>query len=216
MLRSKNPIHSLNGIFFIQDNLPFNKNYFTFCLYSTIFTSSICYEEIMKMLYAPWRTEYTSDTHEGKNEDSSQETCVFCKQFASNNDLEYGIIKRFKHTIIVLNKYPYNAGHVLLLPIAHVPSISTLSQETRLELINALGISIDTIKQALGCDGLNVGMNLGTFAGAGIPTHLHIHILPRWKGDTNFMPTIAETKVISFDMKEIYQKLNSTFKNVSI
>jgi ATP adenylyltransferase len=170
----------------------------------------------MNMLYAPWRSEYTSDTNEGKNTDNSQDTCVFCKQFAENNDQKYGIIKRFKHVVLVLNKYPYNAGHVLILPINHVDSISKLSNEARTELINLMAIGTEIIQKTLKSDGINVGINLGKFAGAGIPAHLHVHLLPRWQGDTNFMPTIAETKVISFDLTTIYQKLHTAFENITL
>ena len=170
----------------------------------------------MNMLYALGGREYTGDTHEGKNANSSQDACVFCKQFACNEDQKYGIIKRFKHTVIVLNKYPYNAGHALILPIKHVDSMSKLSQEERIELINLMAIGVETVQQALKSDGLNVGINLGKIAGAGIPAHLHVHLLPRWLGDTNFMPTIAETKVVSFDLTTIYEKLSKAFKEVSL
>lgn len=171
---------------------------------------------IMNKLYAPWRTEYTGDTQKGKNDNCTKDTCVFCTQFASNKDQEHGIIKRFKHTIVVLNKYPYNAGHVLLLPLVHAQNLSQLSPEARSELINVLAVATETIQNALKSDGLNVGINLGKAAGAGIPAHLHVHILPRWQGDTNFMPILAETKVVSFDLATIYKKLTTAFANVSV
>lgn len=170
----------------------------------------------MNILYAPWRSEYASDTNDGKNNDSSEEACVFCKQIASNKDQENGIIKRFKHTVVVLNKYPYNAGHLLILPIGHEDSISKLSTEVRNELMNVLGISIDTLQATLKPDGTNVGINLGKTAGAGIPAHLHVHILPRWQGDTNFMPTIAQTKVVSFDLATVYKQLQKAFEKVTL
>lgn len=170
----------------------------------------------MKMLYAPWRSEYTSDTQEGKNEGASEEGCVFCNQFASNKDLEHGIIKRFDNTIIILNKYPYNAGHVLLLPINHVDSLDKLSPQIRAELMELINLSVKTIKNELKAEGINVGINLGKAAGAGIPSHLHIHLLPRWNGDTNFMPTIGETKVISFDLNTIYATLSKAFSSLPL
>ena len=165
----------------------------------------------MNMLYAPWRSEYTSDTHEGKNEGTREQDCVFCNQFASKKDVEHGIIKRFDNTIVVLNKYPYNAGHLLLLPINHVASLENLSAEIRAELMELTSISVTTVKNALKAEGVNVGINLGASAGAGIPSHLHIHILPRWNGDTNFMPAIGQTKVISFDLTTIYSTLSKAF-----
>jgi ATP adenylyltransferase len=170
----------------------------------------------MKMLYAPWRTEYTSDTHEGKNEGTGQEGCVFCNQFASEKDQEHGIIKRFNNTIIIINKYPYNAGHVLLLPIAHVGSLDKLSSQIRTELMELMNVSITTVKKALKAEGVNVGINIGKAAGAGIPSHLHVHILPRWNGDTNYMPTIGQTKVISFDLNTIYATLTKAFESVTL
>jgi ATP adenylyltransferase len=170
----------------------------------------------MKMLYAPWRSEYTSDTHEGKNEKAPQEGCVFCNQFSSNKDVEHGIIKRFDNTIIILNKYPYNAGHILLLPIAHVSSLDQLKSSVRAELMELVNASVITVKEALNAEGVNVGINIGKAAGAGIPSHLHIHILPRWNGDTNYMPTIGQTKVISFDLNTIYTTLTKAFKSVTI
>lgn len=170
----------------------------------------------MNMLYAPWRSEYTNDTHEGKNKDAGQEHCPFCTQFASNKDKEHGIIKRFNNTIAILNKYPYNAGHILLLPIQHVASLDALTPHIRTELMELVSISIPTIQNALQAEGVNVGINCGKAAGAGIPSHLHVHILPRWNGDTNFMPTIGQTKVISFDLDTIYTKLNKAFTQVNL
>jgi ATP adenylyltransferase len=170
----------------------------------------------MKMLYAPWRSEYTNDTHEGKTEDTTQKSCVFCNQFASNKDVEHGIIKRFDHTIVIINKYPYNAGHVLLLPIEHVGSLDKLTPEVRTELMELINISVTTVKKALKAEGINVGINIGKAAGAGIPSHLHVHILPRWNGDTNYMPTIGQTKVISFDLNTIYETLTKAFKPITL
>jgi ATP adenylyltransferase len=170
----------------------------------------------MKMLYAPWRSEYTSDTHEGKNEDTAQEGCVFCNQFASKKDIEHGIIKRFDHTIVIINKYPYNAGHVLLLPIEHIGSIDKLAPQVRAELMELINISVTTVKDALKAEGVNVGINIGKAAGAGIPSHLHVHVLPRWNGDTNYMPTIGQTKVISFDLNTVYKTLVKAFEAVKL
>lgn len=170
----------------------------------------------MKMLYAPWRSEYTSDTQAGKSEDADENGCIFCKQFAAKKDREYGIIKRFDNTIIILNKYPYNAGHVLLLPIKHIDSLDKLSPQIRAELMELVTASVKTVQQALKAEGVNVGINIGKAAGAGIPSHLHIHILPRWNGDTNYMPAIGQTKVISFDLNTIYTTLNKAFESVSL
>ncbi len=170
----------------------------------------------MNILYAPWRSEYTDDTHKNKDEMAPSDTCVFCTQFATNNDKEFGIIKRFENTIVMLNKYPYNAGHLLLLPLSHASSLSQLTKECRGELMELVSMSIDRVKLALGAGGVNIGINVGAAAGAGIPCHLHIHVLPRWAGDTNFMPTIGKTKVISFDLNKIYTTLFEEFAKVSL
>jgi len=170
----------------------------------------------MDMLYAPWRSEYTSDTHEGKNEGVPQEGCVFCNQIASDKDVAYGIIKRFNHTIVMLNKYPYNAGHLLLLPKDHVCSLDTLSHQARTELMELITASVTIVQKALKSEGVNVGINVGKAAGAGIPSHLHVHILPRWNGDTNFMPTIGQTKVVSFDLTTIYKTLSDAFSSLTV
>lgn len=170
----------------------------------------------MKMLYAPWRSEYTSDTHDGKNENTQKDACVFCSQCASNNDQEHGIIKHFKHTVVMLNKYPYNAGHLLLIPTCHVGSLDKLTPEDRTELMELISISVSTVQKTLKAEGVNVGINIGKAAGAGIPSHLHIHILPRWIGDTNYMPAIGQTKVISFDLTTIYTTLKEAFEPIII
>ena len=111
----------------------------------------------------------------------------------------------------MLNKYPYNAGHLLILPIRHVALLSDLEKNERAELMELVNMSVNIVSATLGNHGLNIGINLGKAAGAGIPSHLHTHILPRWDGDTNFMPAIAKTKVISFDLSDIYEKLKKEF-----
>lgn len=170
----------------------------------------------MKMLYAPWRSEYTSDIQEGKQERAPKKNCVFCAQIEAHEDEKHGIIKRFEHTIVTLNKYPYNAGHLLLLPVDHVENLDKLSPKIRAELMELITVSVPTVIKALKAEGVNVGINIGKAAGAGIPSHIHIHILPRWTGDTNFMPTIGETKVVSFDLTTMYETLTKAFKSIKI
>lgn len=165
----------------------------------------------MKILYAPWRSSYAHDVSEGKTEKSSADTCVFCQQLGANEDEKYHVIKRFETCALMMNKFPYNAGHCLLIPYAHVSKLDALSAAERCDLMEALNTCSELIQKALHAEGMNIGINLGKAAGAGIPSHLHIHLLPRWLSDTNFMPTIGQTKVISFDLDDIYKKLTDAF-----
>src|SRR5438105_807894 len=151
----------------------------------------------MKQLYAPWRQEYTTDVTQTKSVKTTENDCIFCQQFKEQNDDVYFIIRRFDGVIVMLNKFPYNAGHMLILPINHHASLHELSSEIRAKLMELTMHSIEIVKKALKCDGVNVGINLGKAAGAGIPSHLHMHVLPRFTGDTNFLPTLADTKTIS-------------------
>lgn len=154
----------------------------------------------MKNLYAPWRSAYTCT--------KSDSECVFCKKCAENLDAKNFIIKRFTHCYVMLNLFPYNAGHLLVIPYEHHASLETLSPQARQEIMEASSTGTALLKEIFGAEGINIGINIGgKAAGGSIPEHLHVHILPRWIGDTNFLATLAETKQISFDMEEIYQKL---------
>jgi ATP adenylyltransferase len=165
----------------------------------------------MKHLYAPWREEYSKSIDESKKENTPQDACVFCAVFQSSHDAQHFILRRFPSMIVMLNRYPYNAGHIMILPIAHVASLNSLNKESRLELIELTNACVEIVKAEFACDGVNVGINIGKAAGAGIPSHLHMHILPRFFGDTNFLPTLADTKQISFDLNTIYTRLKPHF-----
>jgi len=165
----------------------------------------------MKILYAPWRSEYASDTGVKKKENISSDKCLFCKLLHDDNDKKNFIIKRFKNTFVMLNRYPYNAGHILVLPNAHASTLDSLSKKERSELMEVINKGIGILSLTLKTEGLNLGLNLGKAAGAGMPSHLHMHLLPRWQGDTNFIATIGMTKVISFDLKKIYKQLKAEF-----
>ncbi len=170
----------------------------------------------MDCLYAPWRASYSNSIAHAKKEDTTENECVFCQRFKQTIDEDNFILKRFKHCVIMLNKYPYNAGHLLILPLKHVDSLHALSQEARIELMELMNSSIIIVKKILQCDGVNAGVNLGKAAGAGIPSHLHMHILPRFIGDTNFLPTLSATKAVSFDLNEIYRQLKPEFTTLSL
>jgi ATP adenylyltransferase len=159
----------------------------------------------MDILYAPWRTPYTKKATENSDQ------CVFCQQPKDNNDDQYLILSRYQFHYIIMNKYPYNAGHLLIVPFEHVDTLSLLSKEALHELIELTEISITILDKVLKNHGTNVGINLGKASGAGIPEHIHTHIVPRWTGDTNFMPVIADTKQISIDMITMFAELKPRF-----
>lgn len=168
----------------------------------------------MKQLFAPWRASGVEKTK--KDRDTGDKSCPFCTQFAEQDDQKNLLIRRFNHTFIMMNKYPYNAGHLLILPIRHVQNITSLSKEERIEIMELGSISTEILTRCLKCDGLNIGINIGKASGASIPTHIHMHVLPRWNNDTNFMPVLADTKIISFDMGQIYGQLRQEFEAIKL
>ncbi|MEX0940350.1 MAG: HIT domain-containing protein [Candidatus Babeliales bacterium] len=170
----------------------------------------------MEILYAPWRNKYVHKVLRGKSEDTLKEDCVFCTQLATNNDEKHFIFKRFKHHAIMLNLYPYNAGHLLIVSLEHKNCLKDISKQARAELIELTHESIIILQNVLEAQGINVGLNLGKAGGAGIPSHLHQHVLPRWLGDTNFLPLLAQTKQISVDLQELYKKLKPHFEALQI
>lgn len=166
----------------------------------------------MQILYAPWRSSYASSNDESKQEQTKKDECVFCTQLQDNNDEKYFILKRYKHCYIVLNKYPYNAGHLMVLPLNHEKSLESLSSDARHEMMDLTSQCVSIVERVLKTEGVNIGLNIGRASGAGIPSHLHMHILPRWHGDTNYLPALADVKVVSFDLKEIFDLLKPELK----
>ncbi|MCD5390739.1 HIT domain-containing protein [candidate division NPL-UPA2 bacterium] len=153
----------------------------------------------MKQIWAPWRMRYIM----GKKKSG----CFFCKNWKDTKDRENYILSRGKSCFIILNIYPYNNGHLMVVPARHVPSLDGLDEKELLELMVLTRKAIKLLKEALHPHGFNVGMNLGEAAGAGVKDHLHLHIVPRWTEDTNFMPVISETKVIPELLRDTYHKL---------
>lgn len=170
----------------------------------------------MKKIYAPWRGDYITNEAHTKNDTITADECIFCKQFDAGNDEKYFILKRFKHTAVMLNLYPYNSGHLLILPLKHHGHLDSLDSVIRNELFEVSSLSTGALKKTLGPSGFNLGMNLGKGSGAGIPSHLHMHIVPRWDGDTNFMPVITDTKVVSFDLVKTFETLEPAFKSIEL
>lgn len=156
----------------------------------------------MKRLYAPWRSSYF------KSDDTG---CPFCNAVTTNDDVGALVLARFDSVLVMLNRYPYNAGHLLVIPHAHEAGLSALSPAVRGEIMEATNRCIQVLTEKLECKGVNVGFNFGECSGGSIPDHLHMHILPRWQGDTNFLATIGQTKLVSFDLEEMYEKLKGAF-----
>jgi ATP adenylyltransferase len=153
----------------------------------------------MKRLWAPWRIEYILGEKEGK--------CIFCEKPKHDKDEDNYILFRGKRCLVMLNAYPYNNGHLMIAPYRHLDSVEDLEDDEAREMMEILSQMITLLKKVLRPEGFNVGMNLGSVAGAGIVDHLHLHVVPRWKGDTNFMPLISNTKIISESLRKTYQKL---------
>lgn len=140
-----------------------------------------------------------------------QQGCIFCEKPKEQRDRENLIVARFERCFVILNAFPYNNGHLMVVPYRHVPSLLNLTDEELAELMKVTQISERVLRQALNPHGFNIGLNLGRCAGAGIEEHLHIHIVPRWHGDTNFMPVIADTKVLPELLSQTYEKLQPLF-----
>jgi ATP adenylyltransferase len=146
---------------------------------------------------------------------SKESGCVFCDKLSETDPRNALILAQTPHSVIMLNKYPYNNGHLLLAPKRHEKNPSGLSAEEYVDLNEALRRSIDLIRAALNPGGINLGMNLGKCAGAGIEDHLHWHVVPRWEGDVNFMPVLGEVRVIPQHLLDSYDRLQKYFSRIS-
>jgi len=155
-----------------------------------------------RLLWAPWRYSYIAQANK-------QKSCLFCRIVLAKQDRKNLVVIRRKHSFAVLNRYPYNNGHVMLVPQRHVRTLGPLKDEELVELVRLQEEMIGRLSRCLKPHGFNIGMNLGRVGGAGVPGHVHIHLVPRWVGDNNFMPTIAATKVISQSLAALYRQLIS-------
>jgi len=153
----------------------------------------------MRNLWAPWRIKYIRMNKKSKG-------CFLCEYIKENRDRENLILYRGKKAFIIMNKYPYNNGHLMVAPYRHVKSIEDLFEEEISEIFKLLILCKKALDEEMNPNGFNIGLNIGRAAGAG-EEHLHFHIVPRWVGDTNFMPVISDTKVISQSLLELYDKL---------
>jgi len=157
-------------------------------------------------MWSPWRSEYVSEAAERVPEDGAS---LFTQLVNEDNDAENLILWRGEHVFIIMNRYPYNNGHLLVVPYREVEEYTALSPMEQQALAGAIDCCIRWLRDALSAEGFNVGMNLGAAAGAGIPEHLHAHVVPRWEGDTNFMTSTGETRVLPEDLSTTYEKLRA-------
>ena len=153
----------------------------------------------MEYIWAPWRLEFILKCGEGG--------CFLCEKPKEDNDAENHILYRGKHNFIVLNAFPYNPGHLMVAPYRHTGMIEELESAEYSEHFKLIQLGVKLLTEMLKPDGFNVGMNLGKIAGAGVADHVHTHIVPRWQGDTNFMPVLGDTKVIPEALVKTYNRL---------
>ncbi len=138
--------------------------------------------------------------------------CLFCRVIEHPDDPYAGlVVARLEQAVVLLNKFPYNAGHTLVAPIAHRPSLEDLSDAEAGALMSAIRRTINVVRQALAPEGLNIGANIGRAAGAGIPDHVHFHVVPRWNGDTNFMPVLGDVKLVNEALEQTAATLRKAF-----
>ncbi len=164
----------------------------------------------MDQLFAPWRIEWVE--REGDDEDSG---CVFCRLPEESEDRDNRLVARSDHAFVLLNNYPYNPGHAMVIPYDHTGDYRDLSEAVLLDHARLKQRTFEAIDDALGPQAFNAGLNLGGPAGGSIEDHLHTHVVPRWGGDTNFMPVIGETKVIVEAIEDTYDRIHEAFADQS-
>ena len=152
----------------------------------------------MERLWAPWRVTYIRNPGKG---------CFFCKGLQSKDPRKALIIEKSKYAFTIMNRYPYNNGHLMISPVRHIGSLEQLNDNEVLDLYHLLNRAMKALKISLTPQGFNIGINQGRIAGAGVIDHMHIHLVPRWQGDTNFMPVLADTKVVSESLLQTYDKI---------
>jgi ATP adenylyltransferase len=170
---------------------------------SPIYQTLLEFENLtMKRIWAPWRMVYIkAEKEEG--------VCLFCNRLAMPDGLENLILHRGKSSFIILNRYPYTNGHLMVVPFAHEASLEGLEQDSLSELLILTSKTLTLLRKVFGAQDFNVGINIGEIAGAGVADHVHIHVVPRWPGDTSFMTSVGETRVIPEALVETYEKLHT-------
>ncbi len=160
----------------------------------------------MKHLWSPWRMAYIEDRN-------SEPGCLFCLRLAEADGTENLILHRGRHAFVILNRFPYTNGHMMVVPIQHQASLEALDEPTRSEVMELATRSLKVLRRAYGAEAFNLGINIGAAAGAGVADHVHLHVVPRWAGDTNFMATLAGARVIPEDLAITYQRLSEAWRD---
>ena len=159
----------------------------------------------MEHLWSPWRKKYI-ENHDKKAE------CVFCIAQAKEDNAENLIAHRGKLAYVILNRFPYTGGHLMVVPFAHKPNLEELDAETRTEIMELTTRAMTVLREVYNPHGFNMGANIGEAAGAGVLGHVHVHIVPRWAGDTNFMSTLGETRVLPESLEDTYDRVKAVFE----
>lgn len=156
----------------------------------------------MERIWAPWRMEYIGNS-------ASDQRCIFCSQTPERSDRERLILARSEHSLIMLNRYPYTGGHLMVSPLRHTAELDELSDPELLDVIRTVRRARSLLQRVARPDGFNIGLNLGKAAGAGVAEHLHFHIVPRWNGDSNFMTVVGDLRVIPEGLLTAYDQLSA-------
>ncbi len=159
----------------------------------------------MKRLWSPWRMTYI--------ENSKEDGCIFCNLQTQKDGPENLIIHRGKLAYVILNRYPYTSGHVMIVPFIHKPNLDELDAPTRAEMMELTSLATRVLRNIYKTQAFNIGVNIGEAAGAGVKEHVHIHVVPRWVGDTNFMSSLAETRVLPEALEDTWKRLRDGFQN---
>src|SRR3954447_22034078 len=162
----------------------------------------------MKHLWTPWRSTYINSKKEPG-------TCVFCFAQSGTDDRANLVVYRGQHCFVILNRYPYTSGHLMVAPYLHVSRLSPIDEIAAGEMMHLTRFSEKMLGDVYSPDGINLGMNMGEAAGAGIEQHIHMHVLPRWKGDANFMTSVGQTRIIPELLSETWDKLRAVFQSLS-
>lgn len=159
---------------------------------------------MMKYISAPWREEYVKKI-------LKMTECIFCQALKLQNDKDAFILLKGRHNFIILNKYPYTPGHLMIAPYKHLAHFERAPKEMSDEMADLLKLSLRCLKKIYHPHGFNAGMNLGQSAGAGVADHFHLHVIPRWVGDSNFMPIVSKTRILIEDLRTMYERLLPLF-----